>query len=241
MTNEPNLDPYLESLRNALPSRSDEARMLQRLTGAGLMVSVSTATQLAAASTGSATGLAKGALWSFLSTRFLHLPMWAQMGLVTATTTLLATGPVVVVLNHNESRARLESRLVATDSGVPQATRAPKPESTQPPTVAAEATRAVTLEVTSESITLPRPTPVVAKARTQDRELRTENPQPEASSLPEETRLIDAALGAIRNRQFAHAEQLLRVHAERFPNGLLVLERKRAEQKLSVALTNGGS
>ncbi len=54
----------------------------------------------------------------------------------------------------------------------------------------------------------------------------------EATTLREETRLIDGALAALRGGDIARANALLSEHAQRFPDGLLRRERTRAERKL---------
>lgn len=236
MTTDPMVDPYLDSLRGDLPTRTDEARIARRLSAAGLVLSLSATAQLASASTGVTTGLAKSSLLSLVSARLLHLPLLAQMGLVTATTTLLATGPAVMVLNHYHDSSRNEQ------------TR--KPVAIKPQQTVATATTAAAAQERSAEPTLvgalvedtaipndavQTPSPVPRKQRAQRSAESTENRETQESSLAEETSLIDASLGAIRQGQFAQAEQLLRSHAERFPNGRLLLERLRAEQKLSLA------
>jgi hypothetical protein len=59
------------------------------------------------------------------------------------------------------------------------------------------------------------------------------SPPPRASSLAEETALMDAAFAAVRVGDAATAEALVAEHARRFPQGLLWRERERARQQLA--------
>ena len=58
-------------------------------------------------------------------------------------------------------------------------------------------------------------------------------PPPRASSLSEETALIDAAFAALRVQDESTAAALIAEHARRFPQGLLWRERERARRKLA--------
>jgi hypothetical protein len=57
-------------------------------------------------------------------------------------------------------------------------------------------------------------------------------PDVQATTLREETRLIDGALAALRAHDAAAARARLAEHARRYPSGLLYRERVRAERKL---------
>jgi hypothetical protein len=63
----------------------------------------------------------------------------------------------------------------------------------------------------------------------------------EATTLREETLLIDGALSALRASDTTRAGSLLAEHRRRFPSGLLHRERGRAERKLSEILQARGA
>lgn len=99
MTKQPQFDHYIEALRDDLPSLSDEMRIRHRMAGAGIAVAATVATKAAVGTT----AIAKVGLLSTLMTHIANLPLLTQLGLVTAGTAALATGPVVVV-SHFISR-----------------------------------------------------------------------------------------------------------------------------------------
>lgn len=112
MTEESRLDSYFEALREDLPSSSDEARIRKRLAGAGVMVTLAATGKTAAAGStalGSAaagsTAATKLGLVSALSIRFASLPLLAQLGVVTAGTAVVVTGPVAVAMHAHRSSA----------------------------------------------------------------------------------------------------------------------------------------
>src|SRR5512133_2517142 len=128
MTEEPRLDSYFEALREDLPSSSDEGRIRRRLASAGVAVTLAAGGKTAVAgstlvgttATGSTavstTAIAKVGLVSALSIRFASLPLLAQLGIVTAGTTALASGPAALAVHaHRSSVATsLQSRHSST-------------------------------------------------------------------------------------------------------------------------------
>lgn len=227
MTDLPSNNPYLDALRDDLPTPTDEARIRRRLAAAGLAVTVTSIGQGAAAA---GIGAKSTSLLASLSQGFGTLPMLGQVGLVAAATALVASGPVVLI-----TKATLpEHRTMAAESYVPRAaTKAaisPSPQ-LQPLT---QEPKSMTAEPEL------REEPALAPAlgqRLQPSGARAPSAAADAtgSSLPEETRLIDSALMAIRAGKLEEAARLLEAHADQFPVGKLVRERERASLKLREA------
>jgi TolA-binding protein len=237
MTDESRLDPYLDSLRNDLPTARDEARIRRRLIVAGLGVTSTFVSQTAAAATPT---LSKAGLWTVASLRFANLPLLAQMGLVTATTALLATTPVLMVAEYRKAANAQQSADIGAQTqrliSSPTAVAVTSETTNRLPTTAVvnPSNRAA-----SDDTTLPQVSETTKTNTTRFVRPLTTN-DTNTSSLAEETKLIDAALAAIRDGRFTPATNLLNVHRQRFPNGRLTLERQRAEQKLHDAhLRNG--
>jgi hypothetical protein len=69
---------------------------------------------------------------------------------------------------------------------------------------------------------------------------RAEPEQQRATTLREETALLDRALSALTAQDFAGAELLLNEHERRFPNGLLAQERERSRRRLAELRRQGG-
>jgi hypothetical protein len=224
------LDPYLDALREDLPSPQDEARMRGKLAAAGLGLTVSLASKSAIAGSLAAS---KVGFVSALSARFATLPLLAQMGLVAATTATVATVPVVLSTGYREN-----ATVQLTHPGIePHRVRSSPVSGKIAPTRAASS---VALSPAEDSAIAPEGSSADAKTITAVvRKKSVAEPQPpvEASTLADETALIDAALFAIRERQFARASQLLANHSRQFPNGRLSLERQRAQEKLETAMS----
>lgn len=223
MTEEMDLDPYLDVLRGDFPSASEETRLRQKLIGAGIGVTATLVTKTAAAAT---TSLVKGGAAAKFTSWFIGLPLMAQLGIVTATTTVVATGPIWAVSQQLRPRSAPKVTTVPTTTAasriaptaVPPVGKAPAPA-----TVASASQQSRTLVVGPTQST-PRSEPAVASAAA----LRTD----EARALAEEARLIDEALAAIRRGDLAQAERWLDQHARRFEAARLATERERARQRL---------
>jgi hypothetical protein len=231
MTLEPRSDRYIESLRNDFPTVEDEERIRRRLLAAGMGVTALVATPSTAAA--SAT-VVKAGVFSALSLRFASLPLIGQLGLVTATTAVLATGPVVVATTLREKPAVY--RPAEQTSERPRAFIAPGSQAreTNPLERNAPATDLNGPKPVQEAPVASRldASPANALPQTSTKLRRDEPVDTNLSSLADETKLIDEALSLIRQNRFEQSAVLLRTHAERFPNGHLTLERQRAERKL---------
>lgn len=130
MTEEPRLDSYFEALREDLPSSSDDARIRRRLASAGVAVTLAAGGKTAVAgstlvgttTTGStvvgATAITKVGLVSALSIRFASLPLLAQLGIVTAGTTALASGPAVLAVHAHRSSVATSLQSQHSSTGV---------------------------------------------------------------------------------------------------------------------------
>lgn len=227
MIDEPSSSHYLDALRNDLPTASDEARIRRHLTAIGLGVTVTAVTH---ASTAAVSSLGKVSLLSSWSLRFADLPLLSQLGLVTAATAVLATGPAVVIMNGAPSK---ETSLATLSAPAPRTktfdTTAPHPRSHLTPTEMAS-TASMKPRLSMEPLTETAPQSPSLRSRPSRAQLDEKN-----STLAEETGLVDSALSAIRATRFDDAARLLRTHEERFPHGTLELERERAVQKLREA------
>jgi hypothetical protein len=225
MTEELDLDPYLDLLRTDFPSAKDETRLRQKLVGAGIGVSATFVTKTVAAATAS---LVKGGTAAKLSSWFVGLPLMAQLGIVTATTTVVATGPIWAVSHQ------LRPRSLPSVSNAPAATVASRidPALAAPNRAAPAPAPAVAAASDQRSRSLVvGPTQTTSRSEPSARLARTE----EARELAEEARLIDEALAAIRRGDLAQAEQRLDQHATRFEDARLAAERERARARLAEA------
>ncbi len=229
MTQEPNLDSYLDALRGDLPSVADEARIKRHLIGAGIAVSMTLATKAAAA--GSVT-VAKAGLITNLALRFAHLPLLSQFGLVVATTTAVATGPIVAAMRLHESTPVAKSVQIETKQAAPKPTRLHAPQSAAFGATREEPATAAPPLTTAQSNPSTLVTP---KVTSRVEAVAPEQELAEASALAEETRLIDAALFALRRGELGMTTQLLDEHRTRFPQARLAREQQRARQKLDEA------
>jgi len=229
-TREPDADPFIDALRDDLPTERDQARIRARLLAAGVIAG----TGLAAP--GVAAG---GAVASGLLPKLLALPMFAKVGLA-ATVIGLSAVPVA------RYTARSEARPPAAPSSVRDAVTA------APAVVAAAPVADVT--AAPASVEPPAPEPELPRERARSlpefsRERSDANAASQAipavarpsvgsfeapsapldeGTLRAETALIEGALAALRAGDTTRARELLAEHATRFPNGLLLRERQRA-------------
>ncbi len=216
-------DPYLVALREDWPSRRDEARVRRRLIGAGLGVSVVFLPKTVAASS----SLFKTGLLSSLASRFMSLSLVSQFSVVTAATTVAITVPVWFA--EESSGAPSPARHVQTGAAPTYIQRPAPPAAIQQ--AAPNSATALTLVPTSIGMNT---SGVVAK---QTVTTASEAPKPArgSSSLAEETRLLDAALSAIRAGELTRAARLLDEHEVRFEPAKLGRERQSARKKLEEA------
>jgi hypothetical protein len=223
-----------EALRDDLPSAETSARLRRRLLAAGLAIGNGAAASTAAAAAGAGAGVvSKGGLalsWGF------------KLGAL-AVVAIPSVGLLV------ESQA--EPQLAPPPSSV--AAPAGKPRSPERATLPSPAAPAVPLKVDDEVAPvappvarpsraesdhgLPAPTrhEGVASAPSQVDFAPTDaaSAAKAASTLAEETRLLDSAFAELSAGRAARARELVAEHQRRFPNGLLQKERERARVRLS--------
>jgi hypothetical protein len=221
-----------EALRSDLPSNEVAQRMRRRLLAAGVAIGNGVAaTTGAAASAGAAGGLAvkvAGTSWGI------------KLGLA-AVIAIPTVGLFV------------EGQTPPSPSVQAPSVRAPAPRDATPP-----APVAVVAQPVAETPTLPERSPAPRVASLTEAEAapaiaatappprpsqvefaptsdaREPAPSPKlASTLSEETRLLDTAFAELAAGNRAGAAQWLREHETRFPSGLLVKERERAKARLS--------
>ncbi|MEO6603327.1 MAG: hypothetical protein ABIQ16_25815 [Polyangiaceae bacterium] len=230
---------FEQALRGDLPSTDEQARLRKRLFAAGVSAGSSlAATSAASAQVGwGATVVAKVAALSWpvtlalgaaVATPIIALPIWlspsnASHGVSTpapvklvprAAPVVAAAAPVVepdrasapVDKPSSEGGARPAQRAVW--NGVSTATSAPAPS-------------------TAASSALP----AVAAFAVPTRADRAENAR-SASTLADETQLLDRAFAELAAGHRANAAALIAEHERRFPNGLLSQERERARARL---------
>lgn len=224
MTEESPFDGYVDSLRNDLPSARDEARIREKLIGAGVGLTLVATCKVAVAGA----PVAKASMVSTLAERFISLSWVSQFCLATAVTTAVISGPLWVATRPQESPSVTTSGSVARIPTAAKQLRAP--ELTPPPTP-------VTVPPVNELPSTVRANPMGGSLKIA---LRAPGDPPtvtaaEVSALSEETRLIDEALSAIRARNLDLAASWLDEHQARFFAGKLVRERERARQKLQEA------
>lgn len=223
------------ALRGDLPSERDAARVRARLTGLGLGIGVTLTSATAAALAGSKSTAPAGFL-GFLSA----LPAGAKVGIATLVTASAVAGPVYYSKASDAPVAPPPQ--AATQPAERTRTRqAPKPVLEPAPAETALAPTTPPSEVLEEA--LPRePSPERAARSASTSPLRDAVPAPvapaAAATLGEETRLIDAALSALRRGDRATATEFIRQHEQRFPDGLLRRERERARAALIEPLEN---
>lgn len=223
------------ALREDLPNERDEARLRARLTGLGLGVGVTLTSATAAALAGSKSTAPAG-LWGFLGS----LPLGAKVGIATVVTASAVAGPVY----YTESQAPVAT--VPAKQAATQPVARATAQGAEKPVLEASAPESLPASPGAPSpelveAQLPRAVPAERAAlRTNAAPLRDTAPLPAAAAatLGEETRLIDAALSALRRGDRATATEFIRQHEQRFPDGLLRRERERARAALIEHLEN---
>jgi len=224
MTEESPFDYYVDALRDDLPSARDEARIREKLIGAGLGLSLVTSCKVAVAGA----PVAKAGVFSTLAERFMSLSGVPQFCLTTAVTTAVITGPLWIATRPQESPSVTTSSSVARVSAAAKQLRTPELTPAPTPVTAPQISEVPpTANVTRMGRSLkvaPRP-PDDAPTET----------SVDSSALSEETRLIDEALLAIRAGDLDLAARRLDDHQSRFAAGKLARERERARQKLQEA------
>jgi hypothetical protein len=235
MSTEPE-DLLEEALRSDLPSKETEARLRRRLLGAGLAVSNGIAATTAAAAgaagasatAGGATVLVKAATlsWGFklgvaAAIAIPTVGLWWERSDDSAPAA--ATPPTAVAgtptQGHREDAARAE-RVGAAQVQPPAEPTSSAPRASVTPRRAEPSVLAAAPSAAPAAMELPPPEPAAKEPRA-------------ASTLGEETRLLDRAFAELAAGHGAAAAQLVAEHEFRYPQGLLVKERERAKVKLS--------
>jgi hypothetical protein len=225
-------DSVLEqALRGDLPPADAKERVRRRLLAAGVAVGNGMAATTSAAATSAATtgffAKALGASWG------IKLGLAAAIAIPGVGILLDAPGKPQVVVQL-PSPQRTEAADVAAVPAQPRPSlvteEADAKEATTRPARVAEA---------------PASPPAVERdARKAERPSEVEfvpaveaagppHALPQASTLAEETRLLDAAFAELASGNRARAAQLIGEHEAKFPAGLLQKERNRAKAKLS--------
>lgn len=241
-------EPFVEALRGDFPTEREAARVRARLLGAGLIVtSAGVAAKAAAGTLGKAGVLQASAVKVSLASKLLALPVATKI--VMGTTLAVAVATSVPVAMQAAERAPATARAPVA----PPVTAAPAAAPASTPAVlardvpelssasgldraAATATRPVTTAPTSTAAREPRrprepdeaPSPVDSALAP-----AMQPPTQPASTLREETRVIEQALAALGRHDRQAARRLLAEHARRFPEGLLRRERERAFERLT--------
>lgn len=234
-TPEPDADPFIDALRDDLPSERDQARIRARLLAAGVIAG----TGLAAP--GVAAG---GAVASGLLPKLLALPMFAKVGLA-ATVLGLSAVPVARYSAQKVERPRVtpSSRdaapatpaLVAplpAAEAVTETPLSPEPLAAKPE-LPRERARSLPEFSGEPSDANARREAVPAGARPSIGSLDAPPAALDEGTLRAETALIEGALAALRAGDTTRAGGLLAEHAARFPNGLLLRERQRAHARMN--------
>jgi hypothetical protein len=130
--------------------------------------------------------------------------------------------PEVAVISPPSAQSATEPRVTAT--AAPLVVERVRTTRAEPARVEPAIAEAVTPVSTGAAAALPPAAPQPVEDEP--------SPAAAATTLGEETRLIDAAFSALRAGDHGAAEGFVREHERRFPNGLLSRERERARAAL---------
>ena len=228
MSIDPEDSPLEQALRSDLPTDETAARMRRRLLAAGIAVGNGMAATTAAA--GTTPGLLASA-----AAKVGALSWGVKVGFAAA----LAI-PTVGLLAE---RSQQPSTVAAPVKAAPAAPLAASPreparvESDDSPAPREAATLPNRGKVSAELEAKPRPAePALGPARPSQLAFDgNEAPlaSKAASTLAEETRILDAAFAELAAGNEQRAAELVREHETRFPKGLLGRERERAKARLN--------
>jgi hypothetical protein len=237
MSHDPEDSLLEEALRNDLPSRDTETRLRRRLLAAGVAVGNGIATTTAAAGTA-----ASGAAATGFGAKVAGLSWGIKLGFAA----VVAIPTVGLWLDGRGERRPPAPPALAAPARAPQPqppsiAEQPKPQAPlanveASPAAERGATKAVKAGAEAAAAAAPGDVSVgVAHPSQADfgaPEPPARTPQV-ASTLADETRLLDAAFAALAAGERARASQLIAEHEARYPNGLLQRERERAKTRLS--------
>jgi hypothetical protein len=221
-----------QALRSDLPTDEAAARMRRRLLAAGVAVGNGMAVTTAAAA-GSAPGFIAGTVakvsalsWG-VKVGFAAAVAIPSLGLLAERAT---EQPAVAAVSAPARPAARAVEAAVPEARAPQrvapAVEAPQEPSPEPARVGMGALLEVKPRTVEPALDPTRPS-----------QLQFEAGEPAsskaASTLAEETRILDAAFAELANGNEARAAELLREHEARFSNGLLKRERERAKARLN--------
>lgn len=219
-----------EALRGDLPSRETSTRLRRKLLAAGLAIGNGAVASTAVATAGAG-----------LVSKGLALSWGFKLGALA-----VVAIPTVGLLVESQSEPQLAPppTSVAAPASPPRSPERAAPASPTAPTV--EATPVTEVAPAAPPVTrtprassepsLPAPArhePTVAPSQVDFAVSDATSVAKTASSLAEETRLLDSAFAELAAGRAARAEELVAEHQRRFPNGLLQKERERARARLS--------
>jgi hypothetical protein len=230
MSTEPE-DLLEEALRGDFPSADTEARVRRRLLAAGVALGNGVATTTATAA--GATKLA-GLSWG-LKLGLAAAVAIPSVGLLLDERTERSTGTAVAqVASHRGTTAApspvpsTKTTATAAVEAVPAVVPVSQAPDRLPPRVA-KAADAGTAAPAQNASPLAPPSQADFTAAVE----APARPPEAASTLAEETRLLDQAFAELTAGNRSHAAALIREHETRFPAGLLQKERERAKTRLS--------
>jgi len=228
-----------EALRNDLPSRETETRLRRRLLAAGVAVGNGVATTTAAAGSAATGSAATGVV-----AKVAGLSWGIKLGFAA-----VVAIPTLGLLLDGQS-----GRSMATPPAVVAPAPAAKPQAVSIATKPAAALDIADAKAEAVALEPERGAPKTVKLGATEAppaagerafgsthpsqadfgaaEAPARSPQV-ASTLADETRLLDAAFAALTAGDRAHASQLIQEHESRYPQGLLQKERERARLRLS--------
>jgi hypothetical protein len=234
MSIEPEDSVFEEALRGDLPSRDTEARLRRRLIAAGVAVGNGIATTAAA-------GTASGAA----TTGVLAKVIGASWGIKLGFAAVVAIPAVGLWVDARKSAPSVPAQTAMVAPARPQLDVAPAHVASAP-VLAAEGTEASSPEPERPAPKSAKVSPADAPAIGNSASTTTHPSQadfgvPEgsprapqvASTLAEETRLLDGAFAALTAGNLSRAAQLIHEHEVSYPSGLLTKERERAKTRLS--------
>lgn len=263
MKSDPEMTDLVEALRADLPSAEDSARVKARLAALGVLGASATAGTTAAAGTAAGTALAAQAAVASVGVvaRVGALSWSAKLGIAAAVTAGVGGGSVAALRTQSKAEVAVITPAPVTRPAASAAIAARAPMPPRAAVVESEAPAA------QEAVTAVAAAPRIKPAAPSNARLANAEPvratetvtamntppdapstqgfpseavavPPTTTTLREETGLVDAALLAIKAGDRERARALLAEHANKFPNGLLRLERERARSKLE-ALQSG--
>lgn len=246
------VDDLIAALREDLPGVEDDRRVRAQLAAAGLTLggsasaaaSGASGSGAAAAAGGSAANAAvQGSGWGAVAAKLAGLGSGTKalvlVGVVAAGaaypvgSSLMAPAPVKAHATLGEGS--LDEPALTAARKTPPAGAVAAPPATRAsarPGGPSIAQRAATTAAQNRQPVAAPPATAQAAPRVGSQAAANADSTADISSLEVETALMERALSALRQGDAASARHWLAEHERRFPNGALVLERRRALEKL---------